>query len=801
MVLLTNNRCEQVFGPAGQCYNAINFVIGAYKGYQSAFEELATLFDKCAGFLNRLGEYSAGKMGTKLTMVAYQHMDLFIQICDKAYDLRYTARSRFKTFMKSAFLSSNDMEGLTGDMEKLIDDEKNLVGALTFKYASLTHENTEVIIEKNEQMDGKLDILVEDSSANKDKREKDDDKSALLHILSYDKTSPSWDQNTQRPTDSWEISYNNIRRDHVAKTGEWLLSHTNFQKWVNPNSDSPVIGLVGSESSGKSYLTSTVIRHLRNNPITDQAEARRLVAFYWMDQDNMHMGDVAKSLVWQYAEDDDSYLQTVATKCRNIGSLDPKDILPSLLLDSNVLEKVDATFYIVINKIGGSANTVDPSLLGFIQRIYRSRNKKIRILFTATPGIVNHLNEKSLMCPMLSISEHNGDDVRKVITARMDAMDSLSNKHSPRVREIRDEIIVNLSDQTKGDYTKIDLALNTISSKDDVDEIRKVIANAGNPLIQNIQSEIETLAKTRSEKELQEINDIILWVEYGRRRLSVEEMSRFLEWKSNTVSVRSLLSKFRTKYSLFEVDSDGMVGYKSTKVHEAILQRDEIAVAAQQNDKKVSPSEVDVLKHFLDKMCPPSLLEKLDVQSYLDQRVHKEEVHIFKEDPATANAQLALYCLKVLTEKLLPQYRILRQYASGRLLMHLDLTDLAMINRDIKSEVGPALVKILTDDKCIDNAFFVSRSGARLGDWIFTRTSRRAVEKWIKDSAAMSKVDPESKAWVDKAFGNHENPFQDLLGHTARRMAYHCFHEPNWNEHTLAAFLFIAKYTFKVSFQ
>ncbi|KAJ5117238.1 hypothetical protein N7448_004178 [Penicillium atrosanguineum] len=44
----------QFFAPAGQCYNALNFVIDAYKNYQSVFESLNALFEKRAEFLGRL---------------------------------------------------------------------------------------------------------------------------------------------------------------------------------------------------------------------------------------------------------------------------------------------------------------------------------------------------------------------------------------------------------------------------------------------------------------------------------------------------------------------------------------------------------------------------------------------------------------------------------------------------------------------------------------------------------------------------------------------------------------------------
>lgn len=45
---------EKVFAPAGQCYNAISFLIHAWEGYQGAFESLAVLLEQCSDHLGRL---------------------------------------------------------------------------------------------------------------------------------------------------------------------------------------------------------------------------------------------------------------------------------------------------------------------------------------------------------------------------------------------------------------------------------------------------------------------------------------------------------------------------------------------------------------------------------------------------------------------------------------------------------------------------------------------------------------------------------------------------------------------------
>ena len=61
--LLTTIDNLQSFPFVGQCYNAISFVIGAWDGYQSAFDRFAELLEKCSAHLGRPEYYVQGEIG------------------------------------------------------------------------------------------------------------------------------------------------------------------------------------------------------------------------------------------------------------------------------------------------------------------------------------------------------------------------------------------------------------------------------------------------------------------------------------------------------------------------------------------------------------------------------------------------------------------------------------------------------------------------------------------------------------------------------------------------------------------
>ncbi|KAL4922840.1 hypothetical protein BDW62DRAFT_196848 [Aspergillus aurantiobrunneus] len=409
-----------VFAPAGQCFNAITFLIKAYDGYQGAFESLADLLDKCSDHLGRRDYYVKGGMDTRLSMVAAQQLSLFVEICDAALKIKYSTTEKIKTGLKITFLAENS----------------RLVFAQTFALASEAVANSAEGAAYGKQV---LAELARDRADQQKKVEKEDSSKSLMDVLSFDTSSPRWNNSKQEPVESWQTKYHKIRTDVVPGTGEWLLSDPTFQSWAVDTASLSILGVEGTESTGKSYLASSVVKYLRTDMATEFLRSRPLVAFYLLDKTGStgEFDFAAKSLIWQYADKDEPYMKSAARVCQKRKALDPADILPQLLVENYEPKKIDATFYVIIDGLGA---TLDNTLLTFLQHASKSQNSIVRIFLTGKPIAFEQLRKNHIKLRSFPIYPRNRGDITTVLEARMDRFDVLSDTDRAGVAERRKSI-------------------------------------------------------------------------------------------------------------------------------------------------------------------------------------------------------------------------------------------------------------------------------------------------------------------------------------------------------------------------
>ncbi|OJJ36091.1 hypothetical protein ASPWEDRAFT_156490 [Aspergillus wentii DTO 134E9] len=800
---IITDGASQVFAPAGQCYNVISFVINAFENCESVFEDLAQLLDKCADHLDRLGHYMKGGMDTKLTKVAYQHLQLFVAICERTLKLRDSRWATFKTFMKISFLAENDIQDLLGKMESLVDKEGRLVAAQTFNFASEAAANSKANLTISHQMHSKLDTLIEGRVDQKESLEAEKDKKTLLNSLAFDQNPDNWDNTKQEPRPFWLTTYNNFRKFVVPGTGEWLLSSPTFHSWATQPKTPSILGILGTEASGKSYLTSSVIRYLRQHHFSEHSNARHLVAFYFLNRQKTEdrVDTIAKSLVWQFADNDASYMQSAAHICEKTSVLDPEEILPRLLLDNKTLSRIDARFYIVID---GLKDTVDDGLIRFLRKVSDSQSQAVRVFLTGTPLSFQQLAGKGISSRTIPITSKNADDIKKLIDSRMDKIEALSDSKRVGVAELRRKIQDTLYKKAAGDYFKIDLALNQISTLDYVKDIDRVLEGAGKERSQQIREEIQNLNETRTPRQLEEINEIVLWLTFAAERIRSEQMAAVLYMKSHEAPLRSLEAMFRTKYLLFMIDRDGYVDFKSSKALRVIPLRSQLNATAANNDQAIQPGEIQIVQHFLNTVCPPALYQKLEFEQYLNQKLSPRKDQIQQEDKDTAHLKLALICLRVLTEGGDAMLTVLQGYALRYLVHHLLSVDLALVDREWKSKTGPNLAKLFTDERSIDILMWSNSVGSLASPrartiWLDEEYNVDEILRWMKDSAVISDIQNQAvRAWVADLASGSLNSTEVLLKPSAMRMAVHCFREPSSQTVTMAAFQFILAFILRI---
>lgn len=716
-------------------------------------------------------------MDKRLSGLAAQQLLLFVQICDTALGLRHSAREKIKTGLKIAFLAENSIQGLLGEMAKLAERERGLVSAQTFQLASAAATSAAQGAASSRQV---LDALVQNGAEQKELVDNQGKQKTLMDVLAFDKDPGRWDSSKNAPVEIWQKRYNDIRKDVVSGTGKWLLSGPVFQSWISDFASSSILAVEGTDITGKSYLTSSVIKYLRTDVITQYPDIRHLVAFFFIDRDNPDHGfdAVAKSLVWQLADKDEPYMKSAARISQLVGALDPGDILPKLLLENEEIEHMDAVFYLIIDGLG---DNLDASFLKFLQRLAQSRTQKIRVFLTGMPVAFEHITKAGVACPSIPISQNNDDDITKFIEARMNKIDALADTDRPGVLGRRREIREQLSQAAGGDYYKLNSALNIISTLDYMEDINRVIQGTRGDRSQQLHHEIEMLNRQRSVRQIQEINQIILWVTFAFCPVSEKTVSAALFMLTGADPLRSLAEQIRTKYFLFEVDRKGRVGFRSSKALDVIPYRHELAKSNNPITQEIHPGEIDIVLHFLDNVCPPALYKKLEIREYLQNKLTQKQVQIQQEDKDTGNLRISLDCLRSLTRGYDAGLTKLQEYAQLYLIYHLSSVDLAMVDRDQKSQVGESLIRLFTRDECIDTLMWPELDDFLFRimkhDWVNDSANVDQVVRWLRDTAVVASITDESdRSWVHRVVSG--NAFEALLEPSAVRLAHRCLREP-----------------------
>ncbi|KAL2868600.1 uncharacterized protein BJX67DRAFT_371292 [Aspergillus lucknowensis] len=796
----------EVFGPSELCFNALSMVIQAWQGYQGVFESLATLLEKCGQYMSRLEYYIRGGLDAKLAKVACQHLQLFVEICDRAIKLRRSKRRKLIVFTKLLFLNDNEIADLLEKMDGLVDEEGRLVAAQTFSFASEAAVSTRENLAISKAVNSKLDMLIANRSDSLKESDTKRRKEKILQTLAFD--GNKLDQDKREPDPYWQRIYYNYRKYVVPGTGEWIFSAPEFKSWEKGSDDSPsILAIEGTEGSGKSYLTSTIIRRLRNRSSVESTDSRTLLAFYFVEGDSKeelkrtnHLDVIAKSLIWQFVQADASYMKSVANICDQNKDMDPHELPGRLLFNNKVLgQTIDANFFIVID---GLNDIVGDTLVAFLQNALSgsASHRKIRILLTGRPRAFEQISTNTgIAYKTIHISERNRLDIEMYIESRMDGIEALRNKKRFGVPGLRKKISESLRDKTAGDYFRVNTILKRISNLDYVNDIDQVLENAGRERSQQIQAEIESLNNTRNPKEIAEINEIILWILYGREWLRPRQMAAVLYTKSGELSLLTLEAKLQIKYTLFEVDSDGDIDFRSYEMVELIPEGNQPSdEGLRENSKVVLPEEVDIVRHFLRTVCPPKLYQKFDFESVFEQKLRHTGGYIYRDDKDTAEAKLGVTCLSILTEQRDERREILRPYAVNYFHQHLAAVDLSLVDRRWKREVGPLLLKLFTDDASTDALLWTEDpedasnfAWTVRAAWLEGNGAITEVVRWLRESVATIDISGDSaRSWVS-GLTNSSSPERELLRPLAKRMVIHWLREQTPQALAVHAFMFI----------
>jgi hypothetical protein len=725
-------------------------------------------------------------MDANLTKLASQQLELFIRTCEAAIDLQGPAKHRMTLFFSRTFLDEDRIQLLVADMQVLSKREDKLISSQTFMRAGKIEDSTK-------RIEGQLSEMSSDSKdSHRDQ--------AIKRALGFQSEPP--------PT--WRRRHSEYSSQRLEGTGDWIFKNREFNNWERGQSACNVLAIEGDSRTGKSILASAIIRHFILGGQVKDAEV--FTGYYFLEghareavRSATNLETVAKSLVWQFTRSCRPYMKSVVKICGETQEIDPAEISSSLIFGNSDLNDTNAVFYIVIDGLSGK---VGDGMLKFLQRASTAKTgRRIRVLVTIDAQCRQHLAAAGgISFDSIRISANNRTDVDTFIRSKMDSMSALSDKTRPGIQELRDKVRNGLYEATNGDYLKINLALDDISKGHRVSDIDKALTNARNNRSVQVKNEIEWLNQSRSDDEISEINEIILWIRRYRELLTEGKLTAALIANGSEPSLLRPRDMFKEKYPLFTITSKGGVAFHAPEAEESILSKQESTKANDERGSEVvSPGEVAMVDHFLRTVCPRDTYAKLDFNKFLDQKKQARGNRIYKESVHIEETKVALTCLRVLTGETVEHSRGLLSYARSHFIEHLSAPDLALVEIELKGSIGARLAKLFTHDTSIDLLLQADqqfgpakKERKKARQVLFDDATASVIFRWLRDSAVTSGINSEeTRSWISGMA--HRDDHRGLLAPTARRMAAHLTRMCHFRPLTRDAFLFAVGFLQKVS--
>jgi hypothetical protein len=783
-----------VFAPSTLCFNAISYLIETGAKYKRIFSSLAELFQRISDVLERCKIYMrlpADAVDASLRKIINEELVCFVEIC--ALSIKVMRGNKMLIALK-VFAFDSD-EGVSAQLERLawlVERESQMRATLGFESQKISER---VIVEAR---DGTRRVSASVDELLTFEKKKDADSMAKRLLGSIE-------NNLDTPSEFFKDVQANFKRylsEQVPGSGQWLQSDPHYASWVDsPRSRCSILGLSGAQGVGKSFLFAAIVKHLQemcNEGSEDMI--RTSVAYYILDKDTNgpSLLKALQVLAWQIAKADMVYrkdLSLVQTAGVNqIGSI--CDIL------FGRSSKRDSTFYLLLD---GIEQTDKQHLKEFLHVLdeWQSRSPgwsrfTLRILLsgrTETMGRVkDHLGDG---ISVIDVAMKNRDDILKFINNQMDKMDILSGS-TYQVQSLRAEILDGLAKRTNGDFVSIRLLLDEISTKQRPGEIRDIIARSGEDRSDTIIRTIAALNETLSDEDIADLNELLTWVLFALRLLSVEELEAVLFLKAGEPSLRPLVEKLRGQYSsLFRIAAAN-VNFASESIADFFRQSSSPSDHEESptDTTDVSESEVRIIRRFLESVCDPALYAKFRFDEFFQRKLKGKTSILVAVDAEMAHLKLARACLDVLcsSESSSPHLNDLYNYAVHHFAQHLALANPALTLPQHKIALGPKLVKVFTDEKVIKRLWSYSSHDLRI-HWIYRDEYAEVLMKWLQDSAVRKDVPQKVREWV-KSLSDKSQLDTDLLEHVARVLALQWLHSDAWD--ILRPFMALHGYITKV---
>ena len=819
---------SQVLVGTNECFNAVSYLITVGQNYRSIFSKLTELFVSISDILKRFTVYLQlnGKMPNMIDValreIICRLLLSVVRICELSVKVFGSKRNRAKLFFK--VFAFNDDGGVGSELKNLnqiVDNEQQMRGTLTYTSVMTNQRNINDGFagtdERLTDVKGGIRDLnggVKAVNENLGKLEKqcEGDTIARKHRRTIERALGDTNQNLQ-PV------HQDLLYARIPKTGQWLLRDPLFTKWVNRERVfESVLCLAANERYGKSHLIPTIVHFLKEKYAQGpEGRSRTSIAYYYFskamnstqssERDLPSLAKALKTLAWQIAQNDPVYQKDLASYCENIEDAgEIHRLWERLFVDCS---NRDATFFILLDDVDQIGEQYNETLLQIINSIQTEGKGKglprVRLLLS---GRVNRLEslQRKLKAPVLTIdvASKNGEDIELYIKREMDRM-KIFSELSLELTSLKDDVFTGLAKYAEGDFINVALLLNEIGTKQRLSEIRAVLAKAeaGKKRSDTIIREIERCNKSLGDADIQDLNELLIWVIPACRPMTLGELDAVLYMKNGEPPLWSLQGRVQDQYSSFlklcvqpdtAIDLDASVVMVSDSIEDTFKK----ALYTRKNQASTSGYEINNIEvnvsRLLNELRDQNLVTKYDFEKYFGGKSARNSTEI-SFDPNTAPLEIVTGCLKVIGKTDDQKIKPLLEYAIHHFPNHLQQIDLPLVDLAKKCAIGKMLLRIFTDDMLIENWWTEGTLSMRHW-WLYNDYFVETVLEWLQDSEVIEEFLDRDRDWI-KSLAPYSKLDTDLLRPITRFMAVKWLQDRAWE--TNDSFLWVYGCINKVS--
>jgi DNA replication protein DnaC len=563
-----------VFAPASLCFNAISFLLDIPKQVHDFHGEINAIFAEVGPAMTQFKVYQRMDENTgvdeSLRAAIHEVMVSFVDICADCINIHKEGRWKsLKRNAKRIILDDKSVQTELENFKELTQRQFNLQATLTLEVALETKQyarfikTTIVEIETNTKA-----IKTDVSSLVEANQKRSLDETYKGHLATIKKKLGLKDEQVANASHLSETMWENS----IENGGEWLNDLDQYKEWVDRNNtNAHLLLLTGGPGTGKSYLVSTIAQMIRSqNSASSSISERSLIGYYSFSlstKDDEHRPQKALKIICaQLAEKDVVYAQKVANACgekdetffKNAGCA---ELWKALAID---FPATNTAHYIILDSVG----VLNPNELEELMEAVRhkpvvdsaeDKGSRVRILASGEREAFQLGGFDLQIHPNIDITEHNTDDIGVFIEQEFKKAGVFQGEDEDAL-QLKEKFKRRLLVRSNNRYSTVRQDLEKIKeisgSAGTEEELSRVLPESIADPKELVASDIEALEAVLKPREIEEVNELLIWTVAGYDWFSLESLTAALFLRFNTVPLQPLIQKVTGRYSkLFTLNS------------------------------------------------------------------------------------------------------------------------------------------------------------------------------------------------------------------------------------------------------